>query len=89
MHISKQKNFGTLQVRYLQRHINNLYIINKPKEVPECYGYLAIGYIALGDLENAERALMTRIELAIETKMETMERMAYANLGTSTYLVFP
>ena len=88
MHI-KKKRLVPLQVRYLQKHINNLHHINKPKEVPECYGYLAIGYIALGDLENAERALMTQIELAIETKMETMERMAYANLGNSTYLIFP
>ena len=51
------------------------------KELPECYGYLAIGYLQLGDLTNAHIAMQTQLDMGVETKNEPMQRMALLNLG--------
>lgn len=77
----EDKDMIAKKIKYLNRHLRNLQLLEKEDDQSECFGYLAIAYLKLDRLEEAKEALERQLELATEFKNEMMQRMAYGNLG--------
>ena len=85
-HFLKFKTENSTQVKYLHKHIKCLSEMGKTKELPTAYGYLSVGYLKLGMLEQAESAASTQAEMAVECKDERCILQANTNLGKAFLL---